>query len=301
MRVSGVIFDFDGVFTDNKIWVDERGVESVCCSRADGLGLAMLRDAGIKMTVISTETNSVVAARCEKLGLEFQQGCGDKVAAAVSWARHVGINLEDTVFLGNDINDIDLLETVGLPVCVGDAHPRVKNIAKLVLKSDGGQGAVRELCEALFKQQFEITNIVTSITWGVVQPAAKSMGPRLWGEEEILAVSSGKIMMKRLTINAGSKGGLQYHRKRVEMGYVVSGKMIVRLAIGKKIEEKILTQGDHFIFEPGVIHQEEAIEDTVILECSTPWTNDRVRVEEMFGLERTEGLESTRPGEEVLL
>ena len=107
--------------------------------------------------------------------------------------------------------------------------------------------------------------------------------------------------MKKLFIKAGSKGGLQYHRKRIEAGYIVQGKMIVRLGIDGAIEERILVSGDHFIFHPGVIHQEEALEDTVIIECSNAWMNDRVRMEESFGIDDTSGLPSTNPGEEIKL
>ncbi|MDA9159280.1 cupin domain-containing protein [Rhodobacteraceae bacterium] len=136
--------------------------------------------------------------------------------------------------------------------------------------------------------------------WEQVLPQKEDMGVRLWGKEEILAVATGQVMMKKLFVRAGSKGGLQYHRKRVEAGYVLSGKMIVRLGINGNIEEKVLEAGDHFIFPTGLIHQEEALEDTVIIECSTPWINDRVRVEGEFGLGAPEGLPSTKPGEEIL-
>lgn len=137
--------------------------------------------------------------------------------------------------------------------------------------------------------------------WTDICPEKKDMGKRLWGTEEILAVSSGSIMMKKLFIKAGSKGGLQYHRKRIEAGYIVSGKMVVRLGKEQEILERVLIAGDHFMFEPGVVHQEEALEDTVIIECSTPWINDRVRVEDHYGIKKPEGLPSTEPGEEVLL
>lgn len=137
--------------------------------------------------------------------------------------------------------------------------------------------------------------------WCQVQPKKKSAGDRVWGEETILAVDPEKLMMKTLLVKAGCKGGLQYHRKRSEMGYIVYGKMIVRVGNGESIEEKILVAGDHYWFPPGVTHQEEAIEDTLIVECSTPWMNDRVRVESDYGIDFTEGLPSTVQGEEVLL
>lgn len=136
--------------------------------------------------------------------------------------------------------------------------------------------------------------------WQQVLPEVQSMGDRPWGKEDILAVASKQVMMKKLFVCAGSKGGLQYHRKRVEAGYIVSGKLIVRIGINGKTEEKVLSAGDHFFFPTGLVHQEEALEDTIIIECSTPWVNDRVRVEQEFGLGEPVGLPTTQPGEEVL-
>ena len=137
--------------------------------------------------------------------------------------------------------------------------------------------------------------------WSEILPTAKSAGDRPWGTEELLAVGSGEVIMKKLFIKAGSKGGLQYHRKRVEAGYIVSGKMLVRLGIDGNIEEKTLYAGDHYIFPSGVVHQEEALEDTTIIECSNPWMNDRVRVEKEYGIEDISGMPSTKAGDEVKL
>ena len=111
--------------------------------------------------------------------------------------------------------------------------------------------------------------------WSEVLPMPEDLGFRSWGKETLLAVSSKKIMLKKLEIKAGSKGGLQYHRKRVEAGYIVSGKLKIKIGYMGNIQEKILQSGDHFIFNTGLVHQEEALEDTIIIECSTPWLNDR--------------------------
>ena len=137
--------------------------------------------------------------------------------------------------------------------------------------------------------------------WNTVLPEVASAGERPWGTEEILAVASGQIMMKKLYIKAGSKGGLQYHRKRIEAGYIVSGKMKVRLGLNGVLEERVLSSGDSFLFPTGWVHQEEALEDTIIIECSTPWMNDRVRMEREFGLDDQGGLPTTEPGTEELL
>ena len=144
-----VVFDFDGVMTDNSVVVSGSGEEHVRCDRADGWGIARLRDAGVPMLVLSTEEHPVVAARCRKLGLEAHQGLDDKGAHLQQVLGERDIAPEAVVYVGNDVNDLACLRMVGLPVVVADAHPSVVPAAKLVLSRPGGRGAVRELCEAL--------------------------------------------------------------------------------------------------------------------------------------------------------
>lgn len=147
--VKGVIFDFDGVFTDNSVIVSQDGTESVVCSRSDGLGLSKLRALGLPCTVISTETNSVVSKRCEKLKLSVQLGVENKESAVRTWAQAQGISLSEVAFLGNDINDIAALRIVGFPCVVADAWPEPRAQATYVTSRAGGKGAVRELCDAI--------------------------------------------------------------------------------------------------------------------------------------------------------
>lgn len=125
-------------------------------------------------------------------------------------------------------------------------------------------------------------------------PETQDLGERPWGKEELLVLVPGKYMLKKLTIKKGSKGGLQFHRLKDECGVLLSGRMIIRFEDDKGgIIEKIVTAGDCFHFPPGVIHQEEAIEDCVIIEGSTPHFNDRVRMEEFFGLGEPVGMPTT--------
>lgn len=120
------------------------------------------------------------------------------------------------------------------------------------------------------------------------------VGPRPWGREILLALVPGLYSLKRLEINAGSKGGLQYHHKKNECGYLLEGTLIVRYDDGEgNLVEKVLKPGACFHFPPGAPHQEEAVTDCVIIEASTPHFNDRVRVEERYGLPAGEGLPST--------
>lgn len=144
-----VVFDFDGVFTDNTVIVDQDGVESVRCWRGDGLGLERLRRLGLELAVISTEVNPVVSARCAKLRLPVVQGCPDKLSELQLLWERTGIAPEATCYIGNDINDASALGAVGLPAVVADAHPDVVPLALLRTRAEGGRGAVRELCDRI--------------------------------------------------------------------------------------------------------------------------------------------------------
>ena len=144
-----VVFDFDGVFTDNTVWTDEAGNEWVRSWRGDGLGLEKLRQAGILAWVLSTEAHPVVSRRCQKLGIPCRQGLVDKQAALEALASEVGVPLADVAYVGNDINDAGCLRAVGLAIVVQDAHPDVLPLARYRTRTAGGFGAVREICEWL--------------------------------------------------------------------------------------------------------------------------------------------------------
>jgi len=142
-----IAFDFDGVFTDNMVYISEDGAESVRCFRGDGFGLRKLEQLGLESVIISTETNSVVGARSKKLKIRCVQGCADKLEALRSIAREYAFSLQQIAFVGNDINDLSCLTSVGLSVVVNDAHADVIPYAHYRTKAPGGHGAVREICD----------------------------------------------------------------------------------------------------------------------------------------------------------
>lgn len=148
-RIDLVVFDFDGVMTDNKVHVDQDGRETVTCDRGDGWGTQQLMKAGIPALILSTEKNPVVAARGNKLGLPVHQGIGDKGAYLIDYLKKNGIDAKNVVYIGNDVNDLGCFEIVGVPVATADAHPDVLPRARLVVSRHGGQGAVRELCDLI--------------------------------------------------------------------------------------------------------------------------------------------------------
>ena len=147
LAVKGVAFDFDGVFTDNRVWVSDDGHETVVCWRSDGLGLARLRKLDIPLAILSTEKNPVVSRRATKLKLTCIQGLDDKAAAFTELAAAHGLTPSDFAFVGNDVNDAECLAMAGLAVVPADASPSVVPLAHLVLNAMGGRGAVREFCD----------------------------------------------------------------------------------------------------------------------------------------------------------
>ncbi len=145
--VKLLIFDFDGVFTDNMVYVFEDGREAVRCSRQDGIGLAKLRRRGLAMCIVSTEENPVVAARAKKLQLRCIQGCADKGATLDLLLAETGCTEAQLAFVGNDTNDLPCLTRAGLPIIVQDAHPDVLAHGLYRTTARGGHGAVREVCD----------------------------------------------------------------------------------------------------------------------------------------------------------
>lgn len=149
-QVRIVFFDFDGVFTDNIVHVSQEGVESVSCWRSDGLGLERLRSLSVEICIVSTERNPVVTKRATKLGVECVQGVENKADAIRKICNVKGIDLKRAAFLGNDINDISAFEIVGLPVAVADAYPEIFPYVMAKTSAQGGRGAVREFCDAIY-------------------------------------------------------------------------------------------------------------------------------------------------------
>ena len=142
-----VAFDFDGVFTDNRVYVFQDGTEAVACYRSDGIGLRQLDRLGIHSVVISTEANPVVSERCKKLKVRCFQAVDDKLALLKGICADLSVTLLQTAFVGNDVNDLDCLKSVGLPIVVKDSHHEVLPHALYRTSARGGYGAVREVCD----------------------------------------------------------------------------------------------------------------------------------------------------------
>lgn len=156
--VKLLVLDFDGVMTDNRVWVSEDGTEWVAAHRGDGMGVEMVRETGVEVMVLSREMNPVVAARCRKLNITYQHGLREKVPALQQIIQERQLNLDEVVYVGNDINDLGCMRLVGCGVAVADAHPKVLAEADIVLSKAGGFGAVRELCDRIVYSKKELKN-----------------------------------------------------------------------------------------------------------------------------------------------
>ena len=152
-RVRFAVFDFDGVFTDNRVWVNERGEEALAFSRSDGLGLRRLDEVGVQYLIVSMEQNPILGARARKLRANCAQGVADKLAVVRERTDRLGVSLDQTAYVGNDINDTDCLRAVGVPVVTADAWPEVRPLARWILSRTGGTGCVREFCDAVWHAQ----------------------------------------------------------------------------------------------------------------------------------------------------
>ena len=150
-NIKAVVFDFDGVFTDNRVIVSPTGEEFVVCDRGDGMGTHLLKIAGIKMLILSTEQNPVVSARAMKLNIEVIQCCDDKLPELIKWMNVNGVLPNNTAYVGNDINDLECLEHVVLGVIPSDAHQSLYPSAQWTLSCKGGRGAIRELADGIVR------------------------------------------------------------------------------------------------------------------------------------------------------
>ena len=153
-NIDVFVFDFDGVLTNNLVYVNQEGIESVACSRADGLAFDVLRELVKPTYILSSEKNQIVTTRANKLKIPALQGINNKVEALKEIADKEGFNLKNILYVGNDLNDYQVMKLCGFSVCPADSHPKIKEIASIVLKTNGGNGIARELLEDILGLDF---------------------------------------------------------------------------------------------------------------------------------------------------
>ena len=153
-KIDLIISDFDGVITDNRVWVNEDGTEYVAAYRSDSIGVQYLRASGIDVMIISSESNRVVEARARKMGVQVIHGVGihDKGRVMRDVLEQKNIRAENVIYIGNDLNDLPCFEVAGWSVAVADAYPEVVRAADFVTSKAGGHGALREVCDLILKR-----------------------------------------------------------------------------------------------------------------------------------------------------
>jgi YrbI family 3-deoxy-D-manno-octulosonate 8-phosphate phosphatase len=154
-KIELIICDFDGVITDNRVWVDQDGRETVAAYRSDSVRVKDLRAIGIDVMILSSEPNRVVEARARKMGVEAIHGIAlhDKGRVMREVLEQKNINAENVIFIGNDINDLPCFEVAGWSVAVADAYPEVIQASDFVLSKPGGHGALRELSDLILQNR----------------------------------------------------------------------------------------------------------------------------------------------------
>ncbi|MFC1546669.1 KdsC family phosphatase, partial [bacterium] len=138
-----IFFDFDGVFTDNSVYVDQDGIEFVRCNRSDGIGISKLKSIGIESIVLSSEVNPIVKVRCKKLGLECLNALEDKLSELQRIMKEKNLSKHEICYVGNDVNDLECIQFAEHSFAVKDAYNEVIEYAKWITNNNGGYGAVR--------------------------------------------------------------------------------------------------------------------------------------------------------------
>lgn len=149
--IDCIVYDFDGVMTDNRAIICSDGSEGVIVNRRDGLAIASMKKIGIPQIIISTEKNSVVKQRAAKLCIDAITDCNDKKTALINYCAYNHYNLNRVVYVGNDLNDLEAMSIVGFPVCPADAHPDILDISVFITGSKGGDGVAAELFKYIGK------------------------------------------------------------------------------------------------------------------------------------------------------
>lgn len=146
-NIKLIVYDFDGVMTNNKVITFSDGREAAICNRSDGLAIGIIRNKGIRQLIITTETNKVALARARKIGLPILAGIRDKKKCLLNYCRRRNLDPKKIVYIGNDTNDLEVMQAVGWPMCPRNAHQRVKEISRILFSKNGGEGVVRELAD----------------------------------------------------------------------------------------------------------------------------------------------------------
>ena len=164
VKIKALVLDVDGVLTDGSLTFDEEGKEYKTFNAKDGQGIVMLNKTGFITAIITARENGTVRHRFKNLGMtKLYEGSKNKIASLRELMKEFNLLPEEIAYMGDDLPDICVLKTVGLPSCPADATEEVKKYAKFVSSKNGGRGAVRELCDLILKSSGKYEEITSSI------------------------------------------------------------------------------------------------------------------------------------------
>jgi 3-deoxy-D-manno-octulosonate 8-phosphate phosphatase (KDO 8-P phosphatase) len=159
-----MLFDVDGVLTDGSIIYNDNGKETKVFNVKDGLGMRLLMRAGIQVGIVTGRTSQALAHRCRNLGITLlYQGVRDKKALLNEIVETTGFDFDEIAFMGDDLPDLPIMRKVGFSVAVANAHEYVIKEADVVTRTNGGDGAVREICEKILKAQGHWKNLMEQL------------------------------------------------------------------------------------------------------------------------------------------
>ena len=151
--VKLIAYDFDGVMTDNKALLFSNGDEAVFINRSDGLAIEKIKSLGIIQVIISTEKNPIVLKRAEKLNIHAINGVNNKLEVLMNYlSKHKDIALDDVAFIGNELNDFDVMQKVGIKISPSDAAKEILELADYITSARGGEGVIREIFGKLVEE-----------------------------------------------------------------------------------------------------------------------------------------------------
>ena len=297
VEISCIVFDFDGVFTDRGVHVEDTGSQVVRCDRGDELAIQRLKKLGVPMLVLSDEGHSIAAAKCSELGLECLNSAGDKRSVLEKWLAERGYRREGLIYVGDDVNDLESLRWAGCAAAPLNAHPEVDPSIDLRIMARGGHGAVRALADLVASAMASgsVSLAATDLRTTRAAGAGYSQGDseqRPWGCWRVEAVGQG-YCVKRIDVKPSHGLSLQKHRHRSETWLIVSGSALIRID-NQTFEASV---GDTIEVPIGAVHtikctSKNALEFIEVQRGEILEESDIIRLEDDYGrtITRAEGI-----------
>tara|TARA_B100001250_G_C19209801_1_gene533153 strand:+ start:51 stop:533 length:483 start_codon:yes stop_codon:yes gene_type:complete len=147
-----LVYDFDGVMTDNKALIFPNGDEAVFINRSDGLAIKKIKSLNLQQLIISSEKNNIVQKRAQKLNIPAINGIDNKLNQLKKYIKINNIKIDNVAFIGNDINDLEVMTEVGICISPADAVEEILKISDFITHAKGGSGVIREIYKKIYEE-----------------------------------------------------------------------------------------------------------------------------------------------------